>query len=140
MLPTTHPLATDVTFLASALHRQLSRLADEAFASTGLSSSQAYILFQIAVEPNLPPSHLARRLSLDASTVTRMVEPFIRRGWVVAAVSGRMKRLAIADAGRAKVREVSIAMQTHRERIAAMLGADHARVLAGLMLSATYSK
>lgn len=140
MLPKTHPLSSDVTLLAASLHRQLSRLADEDFAPTGLSSSQAYVLYQIAVEPDLPPSHVARRLSLDASTVTRMVEPLIRNGWVQAVVSGRMKRLGVTETGRVKVRQVSVAMQAHRDRVAARLGADVARVLAGLMLSATASK
>lgn len=135
MLPSTHPLAADPTCLIAALHRVLNRLSDDTFGTTGLSSSQAYALYQIAIEPNRSPSYLANRLSMDASTVTRLIEPFIRRGWVAATASGREKRLSLTDAGQVKVRDVSRLIQIHRDHITGLIGPDHVRVLSGLLLA-----
>lgn len=90
----------NIYFLASALARKLSGEADEAFASTGLSSSHALLLLLISEEPGIQPNMLADKLYLKPSTITRLVQKLERRGFVTKESKGRSKSIVCTSNGR----------------------------------------
>lgn len=79
------------------------------YAETGLSGSQCHALIEIDIHRELSPGRLAELLCLDRSTVTRLVQSLKAEGWIVAnrnESDGRMQRLSLTEAGRAKAAEI----------------------------------
>ena len=90
--------------------RQLSRVVtrhyDAYVAATGLKNTQYSLLSHVVLLGPIRPSDLAQRMGLDASTLTRNLQPLIAQGWlrqgpgedarsrlVTATKEGREKRL-----------------------------------------------
>ncbi|MBK6764879.1 MAG: winged helix-turn-helix transcriptional regulator [bacterium] len=61
-------------YSANALARQLSKLAEEEFAPTGLAPSYGFLLMNVNAHPGIQPTEVAHHMMLAASTVTRLVE------------------------------------------------------------------
>ena len=55
-------------------------MADEAFASTGLSSSYAFLLMTVNEKPGIQPKEISQQLQLTPSTITRFIEKMEHRG------------------------------------------------------------
>ena len=66
--------------------RQLTRLVSQHcephFAAAGLKTTQYSLLSHIDLLGPIGPGELARRMDLDASTLTRNLQPLIAGGWV----------------------------------------------------------
>ena len=66
--------------------RQLTRLVSQHcephFAESGLKTTQYSLLAHIDYLGPIAPGELARRMDLDASTLTRNLQPLIQGGWV----------------------------------------------------------
>lgn len=86
-------------FLTAALSRKLTHQADKTFATVGLSSSHALLLYVIHENPQIQPSHLAERLYLKPSTITRLVQKLERRGLVEKQSEGRSTAIVCTDKG-----------------------------------------
>ena len=71
-------------FTANALAREVTRLADDSFAETGLSPSHAFLVMVAANSPGIGPSELGDGLHLAPSTITRFIEALEHRGFCVA--------------------------------------------------------
>lgn len=61
-------------YSVNALSRKMTKMADEEFAITGLSSSYAFIMMTVNSKPKIQPNQLAEIMMLMPSTVTRLVE------------------------------------------------------------------
>lgn len=92
-------LQDNLFFLAGALYRRLTKEADEEFATVGLSSSHALILLLVHQEPGIQPSHLARKLHLKPSTITRLVAKLERRQLVEKESQGRATSIVCTNEG-----------------------------------------
>jgi DNA-binding MarR family transcriptional regulator len=67
--------------------RAVTQLFDEALQPSGLRSTQLILLLEIVIiEPATVP-RLARKLVMDPSTVTRNLQPLVKRG-IIASVAG----------------------------------------------------
>lgn len=55
-------------------------MADESFASTGLSSSYAFLLMTVNDKPGIQPKEISEQMMLTPSTVTRLIERMEYRG------------------------------------------------------------
>lgn len=84
-----HPYRRCLFYSSSALARAATRVAEEAFAPTGLAPSSAYVLMTALREPGTSPGRIAEVMMLDRSTVTRLVEGLERRGLVKRLARGR---------------------------------------------------
>jgi DNA-binding MarR family transcriptional regulator len=88
--------------------RQLSRLVsrhyDAFVAPTGLKNTQYSLLSHVALAGPIRPSDLAQRMRIDASTLTRNLQPLIAQGWLALGPGedARSRLVAVTDAGRAK--------------------------------------
>lgn len=86
------------------LSRAVTRHYDAYVASTGLKNTQYSLLSHVVLLGPIRPSELAQRMRLDASTLTRNLQPLIAQGWVVQGPGedARSRLVEATDAGRAK--------------------------------------
>jgi DNA-binding MarR family transcriptional regulator len=88
--------------------RQLSRLVsrhyDAFVAPTGLKSTQYSLLSHVSLAGAIRPSDLAQRMRIDASTLTRNLQPLIAQGWLTLGPGedARSRLVAVTDTGREK--------------------------------------
>jgi DNA-binding MarR family transcriptional regulator len=88
--------------------RQLSRVVtrhyDRFVAEVGLRNTQYSLLSHIVLLGPLRPTDLARQMRVDASTLTRNLQPLIAQGWVrqQAGDDARSRLIEATEAGRAK--------------------------------------
>ncbi|MDZ7683585.1 MAG: MarR family transcriptional regulator [Fodinibius sp.] len=92
-------LQENIFFLAGALSRKLSKEADDAFATVGLSHSHALILVLVEADPGIQPSSVAEQLSLQPSTITRLVQKLERRQLVERESKGRATSIVCTAKG-----------------------------------------
>jgi len=86
------------------LSRRVSQRFDHIVGEAGLKTTQYSLLSNIVARGPIRPGELAAAMEMDASTLTRNLQPLIAQGWVVvgAGTDGRSRSVAITDAGRAK--------------------------------------
>ena len=91
-------------FRIRRLLRAVARLYDAEFAEAGLKGTQYSLLAQLAALGAVQPAELARRMGMDASTLTRNLKLLIDAGWVVQGPGpdARSRSVALTPAGRAK--------------------------------------
>ena len=76
-------------FTSGALARQLTKMAEEEFAATGLAPSYAFLLMSVNANPGITPTGLSKQMHLQPSTVTRLVEKMEARGYLERRLNGR---------------------------------------------------
>jgi MarR family transcriptional regulator, organic hydroperoxide resistance regulator len=69
-------------YSANALARIMSKIAEEEFASTGLSPSYAFLLMIVNEKPGIQPTEISNIMMLNPSTVTRFVEKMVDKGYL----------------------------------------------------------
>ena len=86
------------------LSREVTRHYDAYVVRTGLKNTQYSLLSHVVLLGPIQPVELARRMKLDASTLTRNLQPLVAQGWVeVGPGADARSRLISATAdGRAK--------------------------------------
>lgn len=99
-------LENNLFFLTGALSRKLKNQADEAFATVGLSSSHALLLWLIYDNPDIQPSQLANQMQLKPSTITRLVQKLERRELVEKQSEGRAIAIRCTDKGKNLAQEI----------------------------------
>lgn len=61
-------------FSTNALSRLMTKMADEEFATTGLSTSYAFLLMTVNTKPGIQPKEISEQMQLTPSTITRLIE------------------------------------------------------------------
>jgi len=91
-------------FKLRQLTRRVSQHYDRVVASSGLKTTQYSLLSQIEHLGPLRPSDLATAMAMDASTLTRNLQPLVANGWaeIGPGEDGRSRLVAITARGRAK--------------------------------------
>jgi DNA-binding MarR family transcriptional regulator len=82
-------LSNCLYFSTNSLSRILTRMADEEFAVTGLSSSYAFLLMIVINNPGIQPKYISRQILLSQSTITRLIEKMELRKLLKRKVVGR---------------------------------------------------
>ncbi len=62
--------------------RALTQFYDETLAKAGLTSTQMSVLTELARSPNLSVTLLGERLGMDRTTLSRIIKPMLRAGWI----------------------------------------------------------
>ena len=91
-------------FKLRQLLRRVGQHYDAALAQAGLKTTQYSLLSHVLKLGPLQPGVLARAMTMDASTLTRNLQPLVKAGWLAlsAGVDGRSRQVAITEAGIAK--------------------------------------
>jgi len=129
-------LQENLFFLTGALSRKLSKEADDAFASIGLSSSHALILVMINRDPEIQPSTLAKKLHLKPSTITRLVQKLERRKLVERESKGRATAIVCTTKGNELTEDVHETWEQLLEEKEEQLGERYVHVFAEMIENA----
>ena len=83
--------------------RLLSRRYDEALADTGLKTTQFSLMAALLGYPGLPVTTMAEALGMDRTTLTRNLQPLVRKGMIEVTkdpADQRSRLVSLTDRGR----------------------------------------
>lgn len=92
------------SFKLRQLSRRVSQHYDRIVSASGLKTTQYSLLSHLHRLGPLRPGELAMAMDMDASTLTRNLQPLVAQGWVDVGPGsdGRSRVVALTSAGRAK--------------------------------------
>jgi DNA-binding MarR family transcriptional regulator len=113
-------------FKLRQLTRGVNRHYDAMVASSGVKITQFSLLNHVVLLGPIRPSDLAARMNLDASTLTRNLQPLIAQGWLSmeAGADARSRLVAITEEGHAKWAEAKRAWKQAQLALNGRLGAE----------------
>lgn len=124
-------------FSSNAFARIMTKISDEEFAPTGLSSSLAFILMTVNSQPGLSPGEIGEIMILAPSTVTRFLDKMEKRHYIFREQDGKRIKVHPTQKGV----DISDELQSSRERLnlkySAILGIEIAASLAAGLTDAT---
>jgi DNA-binding MarR family transcriptional regulator len=108
------------------LSRRISQHFDHIVADSGLKTTQYSLLCNVATLGPLRPGELARAMNLDASTLTRNLQPLIAAGWIDVGPGAdeRSRLVSITDAGAHKRSEAQRSWKRAQIAFNERIGAD----------------
>lgn len=111
--------------------RALARRFDRALRPAGMTNGQFSLMMVLSGPEPKPPGRVAEFLAMDRTSLTAMVKPLQRRGWIEVRVDEKDRRgrlLILTEAGRAALaRAVPIWQHEHAAVEAELVGADALR-------------
>lgn len=111
-------------FSTSKLAREFGKIAEEAFAKTGLSPSHALLLYLVNTKKESQQKELGETLHLTPSTITRLIEKLERRRLVEKQSVGKQVYLKPTPEGLAMHDEIMIAWDKLHEKYSNILTED----------------
>lgn len=122
-------------FKLRQLTRRVTQHYDQHMARAGLKITQYSLLAHVDRLGPLAPGELARRMEMDASTLTRNLQPLVVAGWVRVGegVNARSRLLHLTEAGRDKRREAQRHWKLAQTEINDTLGLDRVMALHDLL-------
>jgi DNA-binding MarR family transcriptional regulator len=123
------------SFKLRQITRRVSRHYDAAVGASGLKTTQYSLLSHVLTLGPVRPSDLAARMELEASTLTRNLQPLVAQGWVEigAGADGRSRLVSITEAGRAKRAEAQRAWKQAQMSLNEQLGVERVARLHALV-------
>ncbi|NRF70887.1 winged helix-turn-helix transcriptional regulator [Aquincola sp. S2] len=117
------------------LSRAVTRHYDAYVAQTGLKNTQYSLLSHVVLLGPIKPSALAARMRLDASTLTRNLQPLITLGWLEQGpgADARSRLVSATPAGRAKRAEGQRAWKQAQLALNERLGVEQVIALHALL-------
>jgi len=108
------------------LSRRISQHFDHIVAESGLKTTQYSLLSNVASLGPLRPGELARAMNLDASTLTRNLQPLVAAGWLAIGPGAdeRSRLVSITAAGTQKRQEAQRSWKRAQLAFNARIGAD----------------
>ncbi len=88
-------------FSISRLQRHINKLAENAFASTGLAPSHAFLLMALEEKEALSAGEISDLLGMAPSTITRFVDKLAKQELCERRLDGRVSFTSITPKGRA---------------------------------------
>ncbi len=112
------------------LTRRVSQHYDRIVGAAGLKTTQYSLLSHVTRLGPARPGDIAEAMEMDASTLTRNLQPLVANGWVEVGPGpdGRSRRVAVTAAGKAK--QVEAQREWKRAQIALNARLGEARVVA----------
>lgn len=93
-------------FSAKKLDRALQKIADDAFAPTGMAPNYGFILLILEEHDGLQQKDIARLLDIAPSTIARFLEKLVQQKLIRSVVDGRKCLTFLTEAGRQKAQIV----------------------------------
>ena len=122
-------------FKLRQLMRRVNQHFDLEMAPAGLKTTQYSLLSFVRKLGPVRPGELARAMTMDASTLTRNLQPLIHAGWVElsAGPDGRSRSVSITPAGRDKRAEAQRRWRVAQLSLNEQLGAERVAMLHALI-------
>ena len=122
-------------FKLRQLTRRVSQHYDRIVGSAGLKTTQYSLLSHVVRLGPVRPGEIAEAMEMDASTLTRNLQPLIANGWVAVGPGpdGRSRRVTVTAAGRAKHAEAQRAWKKAQLALNARLGDGRVAALHALL-------
>lgn len=124
-----NPYCKCLYYSANALGRIMNRMADQAFAATGLSASYAFLMMTVSHQPGISPKAISEHMLLSPSTVTRLIEKMEHKGYLKRQVEGKYTRVFTTEAGQALVPQIKQAWQSLYRKYSELLGEETGKQL-----------
>lgn len=123
------------SFKTRQLARLLSRHYDAELARAGLKTTQYSLLSHVARLGPLAPGELARAMGLEASTLTRNLQPLVAEGWLLQGqgADARTRQITLTAAGRDKLALAQRHWKAAQLQVNAQLGAERVAALHALL-------
>ena len=118
-------------YSAGALARMTSKIAEEEFKVTGLSSSHAMLLISVNKHPGIQPCDLSAQMLLEPSTITRLIEKLEQMDLVERQKDGKEVHIHATKQGKAKLASLQKAWQSVNKRFTDVLGKQGNQRLTG---------
>ena len=80
-------------FSSNALARAMTKIADEEFSSTGLTTSYAFLLMTVNDKSGIQPTEISEQMMLTPSTVTRLIDKMENKKFVRREYEGKTTRV-----------------------------------------------
>ena len=116
-------------FSVNALGRVLTKMAEEEFSITGLPPSYAFILRAANHVPGIQPKELSREMMLSPSTITRLVDKLVLRGFLTRQTEGRSCLIHPTQKSLDLEETIAVAWSNLHKRYCALLGEEIASEL-----------
>jgi len=115
--------------------RMVTRHYDRYVAAVGLKNTQYTLLSQVVKLSPIRPSDLARRMQMDASTLTRNMQSLVAQGWlkIGAGDDGRSRCVEATEDGYAKRAEGQRAWKAAQTALNKQLGVEQVAALHKLL-------
>ena len=120
-------------YSANALSRIMTKLADEEFAITGLTSSYAFLLMTVNEKPGIQPKEISHHMQLTPSTVTRLIEKMEYRGFLEREHVGRTTEVYPTIQSKKLHAKIKKAWRNLYNRYAEVLGESKSKKLTQLI-------
>lgn len=117
------------------LNRMVTRHYNHYVARSGLKNTQYSLLSYVVTLGPIRPGDLARRMQMDASTLTRNMQPLVAQGWlkIGAGDDARSRLVEVTEAGHAKRAEGQRAWKEAQMALNERLGIERVAVLHELL-------
>lgn len=117
------------------LSRRVSQHFDRIVGVAGLKTTQYSLLSHLVKLGPVRPGELAAQMEMDASTLTRNLQPLVAQGWaeVGPGADGRSRCVVATEAGRAKRAQVQGEWKRAQLALNERLGADRVARLHALL-------
>ncbi|MBB6734138.1 MarR family winged helix-turn-helix transcriptional regulator [Cohnella zeiphila] len=109
-------------FSANRLGRIITKMAEDAFASSGVSPTAAFLLMALYERDGISQKELGQILHLQPSTVTRLIEKLAAKQLLYNRVDGRLSLIYATDKGKSLEAVLHQCWDALRERYRAILG------------------
>ncbi|HAH58917.1 MAG: MarR family transcriptional regulator [Lentimicrobium sp.] len=135
----TSPYCHCLYYSANALSRLITKISDEEFAATGLTSSSAFIMMTVNNHPGISPKEISEIMLLTPSTVTRLLDKLAHSGLLTREQKGKNIFISPTPSGRELHQKIKDSWKRLYERYTSVIGEDQARKLTALLTEA-YAK
>ena len=111
-------------FTTNSLAREITRMAEESFSTTGFTPSQAFLMMLVVESPGISQKELAEQLHLAQSTVSRLVDSLVNRKLVERNVQGKVTHVFPSDVGKEAIKPIRAAWGDLYKRYSDILGQE----------------
>jgi len=104
-------------FNLSSLTRSITQTWKEEFAKLGLSPSHGYLLFAMVESPDKQQKDYGEYLDLEASTVNRLIDTLLKKGFIEKSGVGRGSSVFVTNKGKELYIEIKQIMSLLKNRM-----------------------
>lgn len=121
--------STCLYFTANRLARLMNKMAEESFASIGLSPSYAFLIMVVEEQPGITQKELSEKLHLAPSTCTRLVDKLVTRNIVEHKHEGKQVKIYPTKKSNQMLEQIHQSWLELSRRYSAVLGQEEAKEL-----------